>query len=232
MRLPPGLFSPKLDFLKKVTIWTSPRVALVFIFPSKTREKRGQVLQLSKASSNFGPGTLILCKLRPLPLGLAAPVSAHRSALTGKASRGNLTQPLGAAFHVVCAQSLLSLSYALYDPAAEKKRSRKKKKNSASPGLAVHGWIPRENSCDKGATGGIEREFWKKPISGSVRQEVHLLTVAHARSPELKGSSVGSSRWGNVHYLCNYKLHRVRSRFSESWTWISTFSRPNTCDQN
>lgn len=66
------------------------------------------------------------------------PVSADRAALTGKASRGNLTQPPSAAFHVVCAQSLLSLSYALYDPAAEKKRQgeREKKPCKSRPGVA------------------------------------------------------------------------------------------------
>lgn len=67
------------------------------------------------------------------------PVSADRAALTGKASRGNLTQPPSDAFHVVSAQSLLSLSYALYDPAAEKRRrggrKKKKKKN-----LQVQAW--------------------------------------------------------------------------------------------
>lgn len=67
------------------------------------------------------------------------PVSADRAALTGKASRGNLTQPPGAAFHVVSVQSLLSLSYALYDPAAEKKRrggsEKKEEKN-----LQVQTW--------------------------------------------------------------------------------------------
>lgn len=68
------------------------------------------------------------------------PVSADRAALTGKASRGNLTQPPSAAFHVVCAQSLLSLSYALYDPAAEKKRRGEREKKI----LQVQAWCGRD----------------------------------------------------------------------------------------
>ena len=129
-------------------------------------------------SPNFGPGTLILLKLllpAPRPCGSA---SADRAALTGNASRGNLTQPPSAAFDVVCAQSLLSLSYALYDPAAEKKRRGREGERRRGGGGGGG-----EKSCK--SRPGVARinttgEFLRQRRSGGATGVFYLLTPKDA----------------------------------------------------
>lgn len=128
------------------------------------------------------------------------PVSADRAALTGKASRGNLTQPPSAAFHVVSAQSLLSLSYALYDPAAQKKRwgreEKKKKRKSCKsrPGVArmntTAEFLRQRRSDEQLVYYTSQQQETQEPerveeagmwVSGCVWQEIYfVLTVAYS----------------------------------------------------
>lgn len=209
-------------------------------------KRRSSTLTSWGFSPNISPGTLILPKLllpAPRPCGSCLCWSARSDwkSLSGEfntAAQRCLSCGL-------CAIPFISLSYALYDPAAEKRRQGgregREKKNPTSPGLAWRGWIPQENSCDKGAqrsnlcitplnskdTGARKSGRRGMCVSGRVRQEIHfVLTVACVCFPQMctQGQIHNLRGWDNMRYLFNYELDRVWSWCSESWSWILNFS--------
>lgn len=115
------------------------------------------------------------------------------------------------------------------------RREKKKKEKHASPGLAWRGWIPQENSSDKGAQTSnwrIRTLHSKDTGARTCERRVNarrdtccVLSIApkmctRRQIPNLRG-------WGNACYLFNYELS-VRSWSSESWTLISFFSSLRT----
>lgn len=123
--------------------------------PSRTFTFLGRSLEQSK-NANFRKVLLTLAwglsylgsSAPSLPLGLVAPVCADRAALTGKASRGNLTQPPKRCLSCgLSAIPFISQLGALRPSSKEEEAQG----HEGKKGLQVRAWRGEQNSCHKGA---------------------------------------------------------------------------------